>query len=278
MQQLINFIETENKKKKLTERERLNSIREYLQVAILKSVYHTKYGRGISFIGGTCLRLCYNLKRYSEDLDFSRDRKIDGYSFRELNEIVARTLAHRNFAVEFSVSEDKVVQKSSIKVKHILNQFGITHDPQQKLSIKLEIDTHPVKISRSDIEQVYITKYNEIFPILKHTQRTLFAGKIAAFLNRPYTKGRDCYDLIWYLNQKTRVNYTFLNRTFDQAGLKTRCKDDQMLKYLLEEKIDSLDSDLILNDLTKFLEDPEEGVWLKDYKRVFEQLMASYVR
>ena len=36
-----------------------------------------------------------------------------------------------------------------------------------------------------------------------HDRASLLAGKLHAILQRPYTKGRDLYDLIWYLSDPT---------------------------------------------------------------------------
>jgi len=69
MQNLIKLVE-QLKKQKLPEQLQVNHIREYLQVIILKSIYHSKYASSLSFMGGTALRICYDLKRFSEDLDF----------------------------------------------------------------------------------------------------------------------------------------------------------------------------------------------------------------
>ena len=43
---------------------------EYLQSEILSILYNSKYGRHLSFLGGTCLRFVYGIERFSEDLDF----------------------------------------------------------------------------------------------------------------------------------------------------------------------------------------------------------------
>lgn len=44
--------------------------REYLQTLFLNYLYKEKLAEKIFFKGGTCLHLCYNSPRFSEDLDF----------------------------------------------------------------------------------------------------------------------------------------------------------------------------------------------------------------
>ncbi|MEW6408487.1 MAG: nucleotidyl transferase AbiEii/AbiGii toxin family protein, partial [Patescibacteria group bacterium] len=48
-----------------------NILREFLQVLILKTLYGSKYNTALIFMGGTCLRICYDIPRFSEDLDFN---------------------------------------------------------------------------------------------------------------------------------------------------------------------------------------------------------------
>jgi len=54
--------------------------------------------------------------------------------------------------------------------------------------------------------------------ITVHDIHSLFAGKLHALLCREYVKGRDWYDLIWYLSQKEKVNYQLLSAQIDQVG------------------------------------------------------------
>ena len=51
---------------------RLNSLREYLQAFIMRSLHESEASRAIAFVGGTALRFLEDLPRFSEDLDFSQ--------------------------------------------------------------------------------------------------------------------------------------------------------------------------------------------------------------
>lgn len=46
-------------------------VREYLQALILKYLYQSRWQDRFFFLSGTCLRLLYGLKRFSEDVDFN---------------------------------------------------------------------------------------------------------------------------------------------------------------------------------------------------------------
>lgn len=255
----------------------LNLVREYLQVLILKAIYQSKYGAGLCFIGGTCLRICYDLKRFSEDLDFSLDRKVKNYSFDELNEIIVSFLKNTDFDVDVNVKENKVVQKSFIRVNKVLHVFGLSPLKDQKLHVKLEIDTNPVKIRDKEVQTFFVTKFNEMFPILMHTDDTLFAGKICAVLNRAYTKGRDFYDLLWYLNQKKNINVSYLNRALKQSGVGVSFRDGADVMKAVGKKVNEVDINDVLRDIDRFLEDSTEMKTMKNYPAVFAQMLERYL-
>lgn len=276
MQNLTKLID-EAKKHGADSSKILNLVREYLQVLILKAIYQSKYGGGLSFIGGTCLRICYDLKRFSEDLDFALDKKIEGYSFKELNEIIVSFLKNTDFDVDVNVSEDKVVQKSFIRVSRVLHAFGLSPLKDQKLHVKLEIDTNPVKIGDKEIQTFFVTKFNEMFPILMHTDDTLFAGKICAVLNRAYTKGRDFYDLLWYLNQKKNINVSYLNRALKQSGVNVSFRDGADVMKAVGKKVNEVDINDVLKDIDRFLEDSTEMKTMKNYPAVFAQMLGRYL-
>jgi len=279
MQQLLKIIESLRRENPLiTSEELINVSREYLQIVILEGIYHSKFGRFLSFMGGTCLRLCHNLKRYSEDLDFTLDVKSGEYDFKNLNLIVQQDLVSRNIKNEINVSQDKIVQKSFIKIVDILDLLGLSRVKGQRLHIKLEVDTNPVDIKFGKRESFFITKYNEIFPILKHDLPTLFAGKILAILNRPYRRGRDFYDLIWYLSQKVNINITYLNEGMKQCSLKEKFSDEEEIFGRIEGIVSQIESDFILKDISRFLEDPNDITWIKNYKQVFLQLKNSNLK
>jgi predicted nucleotidyltransferase component of viral defense system len=254
----------------------LNLIREYLQILILKAIYQSKYGSSLSFMGGTCLRICHDLKRFSEDLDFALDKKIPGYSFQDLNGIIISFLKNTNFEVDSKVSEDKVVQKSFIRVGKVLQLFGLSPLQSQKIHVKLEVDTNPVKVGNSELETFFVTKFNEMFPILKHNDETLFAGKLCAVFNREYVKGRDFYDLLWYLNRKQKINLGYLNRAMKQAKVDMQFKDEKSVIERLDERVKNVKVQDIMKDLGRFLEDSSEEIVLKNYHAAYGQAVIEY--
>lgn len=273
MQALFNLVEQIRRERpKITSEELINLVREYLQILILKSIYQSKFGQNLSFVGGTSLRLCYDLKRYSEDLDFSLDKKRSEYNFKRLCQLIQKDFLLINIEADLNVSQEKTVQKAFIKVVEILERLGLSRVKGQKIHIKIEVDTNPPDIKYGRIESFFVSKYNEIFPILKHDLETLFAGKILAILSRPYQRGRDFYDLIWYLNRNVRMNLAYLNEGMRQSEHAMEFLSEEEVFKQLDEIINELRPDFILKDIERFLEQPEEEIWLRRYQDVYFQL------
>lgn len=255
-----------------TEQEIINVIREYLQVLVLKLIFQSKYGSSLSFMGGTCLRICYDLKRYSEDLDFSLDAPDDHYRFSSLITLLKKDLQFLGFVVTTNVHEDKTVQKAFLRFSDLGEVLNLkSFRKRQKLHVKLEVDVRPPRLEKGERESFFINRFQEIFPILKHTLPTLFSGKILAIFNRPYRRGRDYYDLIWYLSRKTPINLSYLNR--QRRGLPF--DTESSVFAALRSEIQQMPHALILKDIGSFLEDPREADWIRRYPELFEQLIST---
>ncbi|MBI2339282.1 MAG: nucleotidyl transferase AbiEii/AbiGii toxin family protein [Deltaproteobacteria bacterium] len=255
-----------------TEQELLNTVREYLQVLILKFVFQSRFGAAVSFMGGTALRICHGTKRYSEDLDFSLDDKKVPWRFSTLMDLIHKELRLTGFDVDSTVSEDKIVQKGFFRFAGLGGALGLRgFEKDQKLHIKIEVDVRPPLLKKDERESFFVNSFQEIFPILKHTLPTLFAGKVLAILHRPYARGRDYYDLIWYLSRKTELNLAYLNR----SGKGKKFKDRGTAMKAVAECTAKAKPAVILKDVGRFLEDPAEAQWLSRFDEVFRQLVGT---
>lgn len=255
-----------------TDQDVFNVLREYLQTLVLKMVFQSPFGGSLSFMGGTALRICHDIKRYSEDLDFCLDEKKVAYRFAHLMDLTSRELKLRGFDVDHSCQEDKVVQKGFLRFTGLGRGFGLSgFQEDQKLHVKLEVDVRPPPLKKGERESFFVSRFQEIFPILKHTLPTMFAGKVLALLHRPYSRGRDYYDLIWYLSRKTELNLGYVNR--GTKGKKFR--DVRAVMKALEGQVEKASSSDILKDVGRFLEDPSDQRWIMDYQKVFKQLAGG---
>ena len=120
-----------------------------------------------------------------------------------------------------------------------------------------------------------------------NTLSSLFAGKMHAVLcrawgNRP--KGRDWYDLVWYIAQNVALDLVHL-----QARLEQSCKFLESQKVdlpneltlvtvlkLLEQRIASLDVNKAKLDVMPFIKDTRElELWSPDFFNTLVQRMKS---
>ncbi len=248
----------------------LNMLREYLQVMTLKFLYGLDGSEFLRFGGGTCLRICHNLPRFSEDLDFSLDNNHLDTSIL----IKKLEIEFKNHNLDFEIStpehiKEKRIQKYWLKFPTLLYKLKISPLKNEKLNIKLEIDKFPAKNGRGEF--FYITKFDEYFPIYKNDLPTLFSGKIGAVIERGYHAMRDFYDLIWYLNNNIQVNYEELN----EMGIKV--KTSKELMDLLEKTVDQINGQDILDKIGPLIENPSEKRAFQNYQTLFRQAKQRYI-
>ena len=237
----------------------LNRLREYLQAFVLRSFHESEAFLHLAFVGGTALRFLHGLPRFSEDLDFSLVSGAEDSGAAWMGK-VKRDLQLAGFLPEVTWNDRKVVRVGWVRVAGILHEAGLAAMPGQNLAIKVEIDTRPPAGARC--ERRIITRHLTFF--LQHYDLpSLLAGKLHAVINRKYAKGRDWYDLVWYLSQRPPVgpNLLLLQNALDQtrgAG----CADALAWRALVRDRLERSDIGAILADVGPFLERPQDAALL----------------
>lgn len=239
---------------------RKNVLREYLQAHILYSLQSVRAFERIAFVGGTALRFLYGLARYSEDLDFSLERA-EGYRFAPLIDRAAADLRNAGFDVTVHPHEGDPVHSAFIRVPEILYEAGISPHRTEKLSVKIEIDTNP---PAGAAMQTTLINRHFLVALLHHDIPSLMAGKLHALLSRPYTKGRDIYDLLWYLSRPEAVapNITLLRNALAQTGWEGPEVAAGNWREIIAEKAGQLDFAEVKDDVAQFLERSEDRTLL----------------
>jgi predicted nucleotidyltransferase component of viral defense system len=237
----------------------LNRLREYLQAFVLRSFHESEAFRPLAFVGGTALRFLHGLPRFSEDLDFSLVSG-DGYAGKEWMAKVKRDLTLAGFAPEVTWNDRKVVHTGWVRVAGVLHEAGLSAMPTEKLAIKVEIDTRPPAGRRC--ERRIVTRY-VTFLLQHYDLPSLLAGKLHAVITRKYAKGRDWYDLMWYLSQRPPVapNLPLLQAALDQTQGAGR-RDALAWKQLVQERLTALDMRAVSEDVGPFLERPQDAALL----------------
>jgi predicted nucleotidyltransferase component of viral defense system len=237
-----------------------NVLREYLQTHILFSLQRVRSFEQLAFVGGTALRFLYGLRRYSEDLDFSLEVP-ENYNFQRLLGRVKEDLIKAGFEVSMHPHEGAPVHSAFVRFPGLLAECGLSPHATQKLSIKIEIDTSPP--AGADLETTVINR-EFLIAIRHHALPSLMAGKLHAVLSRHYTKGRDIYDLLWYLSRSDTVvpNLALLKSALAQTSWDGMAVTAQTWKAAIELRLREMDFAKIVDDVLPFLENPSEQALL----------------
>jgi predicted nucleotidyltransferase component of viral defense system len=247
--------------------------REYLQARILQHVSLSGYMTSLAFMGGTALRFLYAAPRYSEDLDFALEIDRAGYDFGDVLDAVVRGFEREGYAVEIKHKESRTaVDKAFVKFPGLLHEVGVSRHMDEVLSVKLEVDTNPPV--GAGLEVTTIRRF-VIVRVHHHDRASLFAGKLAAVLMRQYTKGRDLYDLMWYLSDPTwpAPNITLLRSAAKQGAWGGAELTNASWPSAVLERLETIDWPKARTEAEQFLERPQEADLLES--DMFAPLLTS---
>lgn len=236
-----------------------NQAREYLQALTLQALQRTGAMTAIAFHGGTALRFLYSLSRYSEDLDFTLETPSDSYDFRSYLYAIQRDLNAQGYQTALKVSDRKTVQSAFVRFPGLLHELKLSPHRDEVLAVRIEIDTNPPRGVSLDTSLV---RRHILLHLQHHDRQSLLAGKLHALLQRPFAKGRDLYDLIWYLSDRDwpEPNLTLLNNALTQTGWTGPEIKPENWRAIVREIIEGLPFEQALDDVRPFLapeEDPD---------------------
>jgi len=234
---------------------------EYLQSEILASLYGSKFGSYLTFMGDTCLRFVYRIDRFSEDLDFELIKK--GLKYSELAAFFEKELGKLGFIVDTRVKKTPNIVIVFVKFSEVMQQMGLSNFTDQKLKIKFEIDPKPPR--NIAYETKTISAYGKVFNLIANNLPTVYTQKIVALKRRPYQKGRDFYDLVWFLAQKElEPNYKLLK----EKGIPVKNKKE--LVEELKKIVSRSDLKQASKEVERFLFYPQQAKWILDFKKYLE--------
>ena len=230
-----------------------NVAREYLQARILGSLQRAGAMTALAFQSGTCLRFLFDLPRYSEDLDFALERAPPEYSLRNCLRAIRVDLSAEGYDIDVRVRDRGVVHNAVVRFTGVLHAIGLSPRPAEVLAIRIEVDTNPPPRAATEVTLV---RRHETLRLYHHDRASLLAGKLHAVLERPYTKGRDLYDLIWYLADRDwpAPNLSLLNAALRQTGRSAAGLTAQSWRAAVAERLEALDWTRAAADVRPFLE------------------------
>lgn len=230
-----------------------NVVREYLQARILGSLQRAGAMIPLAFHGGTLLRFLYTIPRYSEDLDFTLERRKAGYDFRAYLRAIRAELVGEGYNVELKVNDRKVVHNAFVRFAGLLHELGLSPHREEALSVKIEVDTNP---PAGAVLTTSLVRRRLTLQLQHHDPASLLAGKLRTILQRPYTKGRDIYDLLWYLSDPhwPAPNLVLLNNALQQRGWEGIYLTEDNWRKIVRSHLQALDWNQVIADVRPFLE------------------------
>jgi predicted nucleotidyltransferase component of viral defense system len=196
-----------------------NALKEVIQEIALYALSATNFFTRAQFQGGTALRILYQLPRFSEDLDFILNKPEEGFQWESYIKAITHTF--QLYGIKPEVKDrskaSSTIQRLFLKDDSIGKTLDLNfqHNTQKKLLIKLEIDTNPPVGSTDELKYL---DFPIDYAIIAQDLPSNFAGKCHALLCRPYEKGRDWFDFLWYISRITPLNLDFLQNAINQCG------------------------------------------------------------
>jgi predicted nucleotidyltransferase component of viral defense system len=251
-------------------------LKEFLQGYALDFLYNHPVYRRLNFYGGTCLHVIYNLNRMSEDLDLNNSNEIDLSSLENDLLIYFRsTIGYGEIVAKTQIGEGGI-RRTTLKFP-VLYSLGLTRYPNESLYLKVEVSQHK---QISIIRRTPVLLYGRSFVAAHFSLETMMAGKMLACLDRNFQtgkvssiKGRDFYDLLWFMQQRIQP----LEEKLAKDGKQPYTVQSAM--QILSEKISKLKKEDLAEDLLPLFEQRTFiEAWLESFNENFGEYVKYYLQ
>lgn len=257
---------------------RRNALKEELQFYVLNFIYHhPEYNQWVMY-GGSALRIVHGLDRMSVDLDFEfpdeitknflneLKKEIEGHFFRAYSTppgfLIAKIVTGRGLLLRFNVGE-------ALSLGHPSNQVHVKIELNHFIAPQTVTERRP--INRGQLSFVIVTYH----------MSALMASKLAAIFLRPMRgvgknfyeeKGRDIYDLLWYMNDKIAPDLNYLSAKNVEEAKDLRTLFDKLTVKMNDVSDANLKQDL----LPLFMNRTYIENWLENWRESYLRLLETY--
>jgi hypothetical protein len=245
-----------------------NALREIVQEIALLGLWRAKFFEYAAFYGGSALRILHDLDRFSEDLDFSLLRPdvrfvLDKYYTAMESELRAfgfhMTVEPREKTAQTPIRSAFIKANTRANLLVIEAPGGVVTSLHrgQVLKVKFEIDVDPPGGFQTEAR---VRTLPIPFSVRIYRLPDLFAGKMSAVLCRQWkehVKGRDWYDLVWFVARSTPVRLDHLAARLVQQESWPASKPftGAILRDLLFDRIKKTDFASARDDVFPFVRD-----------------------
>lgn len=234
--------------------------KELLHYDILFALSNSKLTDTITFQGGTSLRLCYGLKRFSEDLDFAGGTDFNFEMLKRMKYVIESYVGAR-YGLQVDVVEPKyqLAAESKAEVRVLKWKMSITTRPdrkdlpRQKIRIEVaNVPAHTRKLKPIINNYTFLPDgYSQIFVYVESLDEIL-ADKILAFAERKFIKYRDIWDLQWLTQKKANLQMQIIKHKIVDYKTKN-------FPNLLQNRLSTLDKEInstaFYNEMSRFLDE-----------------------
>ncbi len=263
--------------KQTNEEETFSALREIMQEIALAGLSRTDFFENAAFYGGTALRIFYGLDRFSDDLDFSLLSKKLNFSLEPYFSAIVTEFESLGMTVSIREKDKKIktsIESAFLKTETIWKQLVLEDIVKQagiqsnkSIMIKIEVDCKP-PLSFETEEKLLIRPFS--FYVKCFKQSSLFAGKMHVLLFRKWknrVKGRDWYDLEWYIKNGIPLNIEhFLTRAKDTGDWQEDAITKEQILQLLKNKINTVSIKNVKDDVVRFIKDDKKlEIWSQKY-------------
>ncbi|WP_296323042.1 nucleotidyl transferase AbiEii/AbiGii toxin family protein [Treponema sp. UBA3813] len=225
--------------------------KELLHHDILRIMNENNFLSKLTFIGGTCLRMCYGSERLSEDLDFSSDFDFSKDSLSKLGGVLCAEF-NKKYNLPVTVTEPKKEEGNTDtwKIK-LITKPEKPDFPSQKINIDIcHLPSHDRKI-RIPNNYYGINLGTDDLLLYAESMEEILCDKLIAFVNRPNrVKNRDLWDIFWLKRKNIEKNENLLEQKL--ADRKISLSD---YKEKFQNRIEQIktEQEAFLNEMKRFL-------------------------
>ena len=240
---------------------------EVMQLIALSGLARGGFFEKAAFYGGTCLHLFYGMERFSEDMDFSLLSPDPTFDFESYFPAIREEFAIAGKEVEMQLKrKGKPSSIESAFLKESSEVFRIGFAAQKQIKVKIEVDIDPPPDFSTEMKLMTrpVSRWIRAYSI-----GDLYAGKVSAALFREWrsrVKGRDWYDLEWYVRNGFVCNLKHLSARGRESNSNVDLSSREAVIAAFKERIATIDFKAASEDVRPFLKDAScLDIWSQDY-------------
>lgn len=242
-----------------------NALYEVMQQVVLSGLYRGGFFNEAAFYGGTCLRIFYGLKRYSEDMDFSLLAKNPNFNLEKYFPAIIEEARLLGREIVITKKDKKNFSRvESAFLKDNTDVYNLSFATDKTLKIKIEVDTDP-PLGFETEQKLLMMPFS--FNTRCMVPSDLYAGKMHALLFRQWKhriKGRDWYDFEWYVRNRIPLDFAHLQERAREFNGIELTKDEFI--RMLKERFKKAEIKQVKDDVMPFIENIHElDIWSNEY-------------